>query len=105
MATGRPAWAIYYDDGKIFTSHDGAWTDAPVDGVLFALELRGDRVITHAGNDHYLMLGEDGTIAPTHDLGPWLRSLGIVKFGRYTSHRTYERVAARVAEDAKKWQR
>jgi hypothetical protein len=95
-------WAIYYDDGAVFSSADGAWEDAPLDGVLFVLYQEGDRVVTQSGADHYILL--DDTIAATGDLGPFLRSLKVIKFGRWTSIKKYEAVSKRVAEDAKSWQ-
>jgi len=27
-------WKLWYDDGNVFSSHDGQWKDAPQDGVL-----------------------------------------------------------------------
>lgn len=100
----RPTWVIYYDDHSTFSSLDGTWEQAPADGVLYVLELVGDRIITHSGNDYYPMLEDSGTVAPTGDLGPFLRKLGTVKFGRYTTHKIMEEVSRRVAEDANKWQ-
>lgn len=94
-------WAIYYDDGRVFSSEDGAWDDAPTDGVLFVLQKVDDRIVTQSGADYYYLI--DDTVAATGDLGPYLRSLGTVKFGRWTSHKRYEEVARRVAEDAKTW--
>jgi hypothetical protein len=92
-------WAIYYDDGRVFTSDDGSWADAPADGVLFVLEQHGDRVNTLSGNDYYYLI--DDTVAATGDAGPLLRKLGF-KFGRWTSHKVYEAVSKRVAADAAK---
>lgn len=94
-------WAIYYDDGSIFTSEDGTWNDAPLDGVLFVLQKVGDRAIPQSGADFYYLI--DDTVAATGDLGPFLRSLKIIKFGRWTSIKKYEAVSRRVAEDAKSW--
>jgi hypothetical protein len=97
-------WRIYYDDGRTFGSDDGAWSDAPTDGVLFVIEKRGDRVLTHSGADWYFCLDDDGTIVSTGDPGPMLRKLG-GKAGRWTSHKTYEEIGRRVANDAKALQR
>lgn len=96
-------WAIYYDDGSIFDSDDGAWLDAPADGVLFVIEKHGDRIITHSGSDYYALIDGD-TVSATFDIGPLLRKWG-VKFGRWTSHKRFEEVGRRVAEDARRWQR
>lgn len=98
----KPKWIIYYDNGFTYSSLDGEWNDAPTDGVLFVLEFQDGRVVPHSGSDHYVLI--DDTVASTMDIGPLLRKWG-VKFGRWTSHKVYEVVAKRVAEDAKKWQR
>jgi len=94
-------WRIYYDNGSTFDSEDGAWEDAPLDGVICIVRKDGDRVEFHSGHDHYLRADDDGTIMPTHDLGPWLRSLRVVKFGRYTSHRIHEATMCRARDDWK----
>lgn len=94
-------WAIYYDDGRIITSDDCAWNDAPCDGVLFILTKRGDRIETQSGGDFYYV--EDDCVVSTSDIGPLLRKLGIIKFGRWTSIKKYEAVGRRVVEDAKSW--
>jgi len=94
-------WRIYYDDGKVFTSEDGSWEDAPADGVLFVLQKTGDVVHTLSGCDHYVLV--DDTVAATQDLGPLLRKLGWCKFGRWTSIKKYEEISRRVGEDAARW--
>ena len=96
-------WAIFYDDGSMFSSEDGAWQDAPSDGVLFVLCKKGDVIETVSGSDHYVLL-DDETIATTPDLGPLLRKWG-VKFGRWTTHKNMEVVGKRVAQEAAKWPR
>src|SRR5262245_7413583 len=95
-------WRIYYDNGMIYTSADGSWNDAPADGVLFVLQKIGDRVVTQSGADYYFL--EDGDIVATGDLGPLLRKLGFIKFGRWTSIKRYEAAGAQVARDSKAWQ-
>jgi hypothetical protein len=94
-------WRIYYDDGKIFTSNDGEWAEAPLDGVLFVLQKIGDRVVTQSGADYYYLI--DGDVAGTGDLGPLLRQLKFIKFGRWTSIKKYEAVSKQVAHDAATW--
>lgn len=98
-------WRIYYDDGRIITSNDCAWIDAPCDGVLFVLSRadNSDIVITQSGGDFYYC--EDDCVVSTSDIGPLLRKLGLIKFGRWTSIKKYEAVSRRVAEDAASWQR
>jgi hypothetical protein len=93
-------WAVYYDDGQVFTDEDGTWNMAPADGVLFVLTKQGDKVEVLNGNDFYIEM--DGTIVATGDAGPLMRKMGW-KFGRWTSHKRYEEIGRRVAADAKRW--
>ena len=94
-------WRIYYDDGRIVTSDDCAWNDAPLDGVLFVLQKSGDKITTQSGADFYFV--EEDTIVASGDIGPLLRKLKFIKFGRWTSIKRYEAVGNRVAQDAKSW--
>ena len=83
-------WAIFYDDRKEpYTNIDGPFEDAPGDGVLGVIEADEDcgYVIYHKC-DYYFEL-EDGSIGMTNDLGPLLRKLGIVKFGRWVGKPTW----------------
>lgn len=94
---------IYYDNGQIYTSEDGYFEEAPLDGVLFILEKVNDRIITHSGADYYVQV--DDSIVATGDLGPILRKLGWIKHGRWTSVKRYEDVGRQVARDASEWAR
>jgi hypothetical protein len=97
-------WRIFYDDGSTYSSDDGAWNNAPADGVLVVIEkVEPDRVLFHSGADYYVEI--DGQIVATGDIGPILRKLGAFKFGRWTSHRRYEETSARARAEAKSWQR
>jgi hypothetical protein len=96
-------WRIYYDSGQVFTSEDGAFEDAPADGVLFVLQKHGDKVLTLSGADYYAMV--DGSVCVSGELGPLLRKLAPwCKFGRWTSIKKYEEIGRRVAADAKSWE-
>lgn len=90
-------WKVYYDDGSTYSSEDGAWSDAPPDGVLFVVYWVDGVKTIFSGADHYYF--HDGVVAATNDLGPLLRKLGIVKFGRWTSHKRMEAAAALVRAD------
>lgn len=35
-------WKLYYADGSVFTSSDGAWTDAPSEGAVIFRAARPD---------------------------------------------------------------
>ena len=89
-------WRIHYDDGSTFSSQDGDWLEAPTDGVLFVTWWEGETQHIHSGSDFYF--SHDGLIAETGDLGPLLRKLGLVKFGRWSSRRAMERAAQQVRE-------
>lgn len=92
-------WRIYYDDGRVVTSDDGPFEAAPVDGVLFILQKRGDVVHTLSGADYYAMI--DGEIIAVEDISTLLRKVGWIKCGRWTSFKRFEDVGRRVAQDAK----
>jgi hypothetical protein len=91
-------WKLYYDQGPDFSSEDGAWSEAPADGVLFLVVWENGKQHVYSGADFYL--NHEDTVRSTHDLGPWLRKLGLVKFGRWSSHRAMEAAAERVRRDA-----
>ncbi len=88
-------WCIYYDNGSTFDNQDGEWNDAPVDGVICIVRKDGDRTEFHSGGDFYIRYEEDGSIADTSDIGPTLRALKFIKFGRYTSNKNQERIMTR----------
>lgn len=95
-------WALYYDDLTVWRDDDGPWQDAPVEGVIAAVEAQGERFTVHSGADYY-QLEDDGTIvmreASTilHAVG--LLEMGPVKFGRYTSNRKMERTFQRIRDE------
>lgn len=88
---------LYYDDGSTYSSDDGPWDAAPADGVLYAVRWVDGKKEILSGADYYYIWG--GVFASTDDLGPLLRKLGFVKFGRWTSHRRMEQAAALVRAD------
>lgn len=96
------SWRIYYDDAQTFGSEDGAWSDAPVEGVLAVVELVDGRLTVHSGHDYY-QLEYDGTIV-LRDERTLLHAIGLlemspIKFGRYTSTSKMERVFRRIREE------
>lgn len=94
-------WRIYYDDGSTFDEDDGPFDAAPVEGVVCIVRKDGERVEFHSGADFYWRFDEDGSIAATSDIGPLLRSLKYVKFGRFTSNTKHARIMSRAREDWK----
>lgn len=102
MTAVTTAWRLYYDSGRTFGSDDGAWSDAPSEGVLVAVERRGTEVKIHIGADHY-QLEEDGTITMRDDR-TLLHAIGVVpmssvKFGRMTSQTKFERAIEAARRD------
>lgn len=97
-------WAIYYDDGRTYTSEEGSWDEAPTDGVLVVAIKDGDRVDLLSGSDHYIMVDGE-TIVTTDDLGATLRRLRFIKFGRWSTNSRMQEALRRAAEDTRTWQR
>ena len=94
-------WKIYYDDGSIYSNLDGEFVDAPSDGVLGVVEIEeevGYQIFR--GKDFYFEL-EDGTMGTTDELGPLLRKLGIIKFGRWCGKAQWAKVWGDMVKDAK----
>jgi hypothetical protein len=90
-------WRIFYDTGASFGSDDGAWDDAPSEGVLVIAEKRGETVSLHMGHDFYQI--DDDSIV-TRDERTLLHAIGriamsTIKFGRYTSAKKMERAINR----------
>ena len=91
-------WIIYYDDGSTFSNRDGRFEDAPSDGVLGIIE-RDDQVgyVIYYGKDFYFKI-DDETIGMTDDIGPFLRLLGVIKFGRWTGRKAWDDSWAKMVE-------
>jgi hypothetical protein len=95
-----PAWRIYYADGTTFDSTDGAWEDAPLDGVICVVRRDGDRTEFHSGAEQYRRFEDDGTIAETADISSWLREYcRWMKHGIGVSNRKMEAIMQRARDD------
>ena len=96
-------WRIYYDDGTVFSDEDGPFSKAPSDGVLAVVE-RDEQVgyVIYYGKDFYYELPDDGTIGMADDIGPFLRLLGCVKFGRWTGRTTWAREWDRIVAESQR---
>jgi hypothetical protein len=95
-------WRIYYDDGSDYSNLDGAFKDAPSDGVLAAVfrdPQTGYKI--RRKKDYYFLMPDDGTIGETDDLGPFLRKTGLIKFGRWVSGSVWEKEYRRIVEEAR----
>lgn len=90
-------WAIYYADRSSFGSDDGAWDDAPRDGVICVVRRDGERIEWHSGADYYRLF-EDGSVGASSDHNAWMRTAiraGEIKFGLYVSNGRHEEIMAR----------
>lgn len=86
-------WAIVYDDLSVVTGQgEEAWKAAPTDGILFVV------FPTAVLTSHDFYYYYDGATWFTDDLGPLLRKLGFIKFGRTTSPKNLES-ARQLAEE------
>ncbi len=92
-------WRIYYEDGFTYSNLDGPFHKAPSDGVIGVVAANDEvgRRVFH-GRDFYFIL-EDGTIGEADDLGPFLRKLGVVKFGRWVGDKPYKGTLAKMMND------
>jgi hypothetical protein len=95
------SWCIYYDTGATFSDADGAWADAPVEGVLAVVEKIGPAMTIHSGADFYqldddsVVMRDERTIL--HAVG--LLAMSPIKFGRYTSAAKMARTFRRISEE------
>lgn len=84
-------WKLYYDDGGVFSSSDGDWKDAPLDGVLVLVEFYdgGERVL-HIERDYYIL--DDDKAFGTNNLHPWLAKQKTVKYGRWSKNSIFRQI-------------
>ncbi len=101
-------WAIFYDNGEIFTSNDGEAWDAPAVGVLVLMQVdsEGKRVL-YSKDDYYcwgwrspndwVACNEDGKNDYLyHHRGP-----KAILFGRWTTNLNFHKIEekAKLASD------
>jgi hypothetical protein len=96
-------WRIYYREGRRFGSEDGAWIDAPPDGVLAIVEVIGERRTVRSGGDYY-RLCEDGSVVCHETADAILHAIGhvdlsAIKFGWCVSPTEFSRVMTRIEAD------
>lgn len=92
-------WRIYYDNGSTFSNTDGDFKDAPSDGVLGVVEKDEDVGRCVYWSKEFYFILPDGTLGFSDDLGPFLRGLGIIKFGRWTGKKPWAEAIKKMAED------
>lgn len=69
-------WRVYYSDGSTFSNSDGAFRDAPSDGVVCVNVVDRDfgKFTLNGLNFYYSQDGAPDEIAHTNDIGPQLRA-------------------------------
>jgi hypothetical protein len=69
-------WKIYYADGSTFSNLDGAWGEAPADGVVCVNIADDDygKFTLNGLNFYYSQDGAPDEIAHTNDINPQLRA-------------------------------
>lgn len=72
------AWRIYYRGGRVFSSDDGDWADAPPDGVLAVVEIIGHRRTVRSGGDYYRLDRETGEVIVHETAAVLIRAIGRV---------------------------
>jgi hypothetical protein len=90
------AWRIFYRDRTTFDSDDGAWGDAPPEGVIAVSYRVGDRHVVLSGEENYQLDEETGEIV-THDDRTLIAMIGRypmtpVKKGHTVATSTFERL-------------
>lgn len=114
MPSAGPRWRIYYADGRTASSDDSdefvnlavsrAWLQAPADGVLVvAIEDPNTGRMLLSGRDAYYAHPAGGhargAIGQADDLGPFLRDIGLVKYGVWTDPEHFQATMMRAADD------
>ena len=97
-------WRIYYRQSRVFDSSDGAWAEAPADGVLAVVEVRGERRTVRSGGDYYRLDDETGEVVCHETADAILHAVGLVplsaiKFGWCVTATEMARVMARIEAD------
>jgi len=93
---------IYYDDGSTYSNLNGRFEDAPPDGVLGVIEKDEQHgYVIYYGKDFYYKIDDD-TVGMTDDIGPFLRTLGVIKFGRWTGRKKWSDAWENMVEFAQK---
>lgn len=103
-----PRFAIFYADGSVVEGGgpdddlvpllvSRKWLEAPSDGVVVvAQKIPGVRNQRHYNSDYYYAFPANhhgaGEIGCAFSIGPFLRQLGLVKFGGWTGTENYERI-------------
>ena len=93
-------WRVYYEDGSVFDDTQGSWDDAPIDGVQAVAvrnHLCGRQV--HSGREYYLIPPHIDHVVSVNDLGPTLRRLRWIKFGREIPKEQFQKILKQACED------
>ncbi len=95
-------WRIYYDNGSVFSSDDGAPESAPLDGVVVIVEwLKSGQPQYHKDRDFYIWLEDRWHSGFERDFAVWVRChMKHLKHGVCISDAAYEAIA----KEAMQWQ-
>lgn len=91
-------WRLYYDNGSVYDDQTGPWEQAPSDGVL-VLRPNDERGSPLFHGCEYYVNRSGFRPYMTNDLGPLLRSLGIIKFGREAPRERYHEIVGKALHD------
>ncbi len=85
------------DDVYVTLRVPKSWIDAPPDGVLAVVVEDEERGVAFLRDRDYYIIGPEdshfkGAVMQTKDLGPYLRSIGLVKYGLWTDSRRYQEI-------------
>ncbi|MHA1962277.1 MAG: hypothetical protein ACW99U_18895 [Candidatus Thorarchaeota archaeon] len=91
------------DDEYVTLRVPKSWIEAPSDGIqAIVAEDKEKGVVFLRDRDFYMIGPEDshfkGAIMQTKDLGPYLRSIGLVKYGLWTNSRCYQELKNKIGE-------
>jgi hypothetical protein len=102
-----PRFAMFYpdetliDDGRDISVHwtvPRVWFEAPRDGMQAVAVHRDDgHLVVHESRDIFAVL-QNGEPISTDDMGPVLRTAGIVKHGLWLPNEEWARVRTRLQE-------
>jgi len=93
-------WAIVYDDLSVVRGEgELEWRLAPPDGVQWVVN--EERLMGETDYYYY----HDGAFYHSDDLGPLLRKLGVVKFGRMANTKVWDKTREIAVEIGKEYSR
>lgn len=91
------------DDELVPVYFPRSWLEAPSDGVCQINVENEKGTVINNQRDNYFLFPQDshgeGSIFGDNDIGAYLRQLGIVKFGGWTSRANFQRIKQKARKD------